>query len=47
MAFKFIVCLAIIIFFLQESHKKSILEMQSSHQKTIEDLERKHQVKSH
>ena len=30
--------------FLQESHKKSILEMQTAHQRTIEDLERKHQV---
>ncbi|KAJ7372675.1 hypothetical protein OS493_017948 [Desmophyllum pertusum] len=29
---------------LEESHKKSILEMQTSHQRTNDDLERKHQL---
>ena len=29
---------------LQESHKKSILEMQTNHQREITNLERKHEV---
>ena len=31
-------------FSLQESHKKSILEMQTNHQREISNLERKHEV---
>lgn len=31
-------------FSLQESHKKSILEMQTNHQREVSNLERKHEV---